>query len=68
MIGLEIAGFGKCDNKECFANVDRRCRILHTADFHGKDCPFFKSKLSFVNDSKAHSNKGNGAKNGNESN
>lgn len=40
----EIAGFGKCDNKECFANVDRRCRVLHNSDFHGKDCPFFKPK------------------------
>lgn len=42
----DIAGFGVCNNnhEDCFAYMRGRCRILHDADFHGKDCHFYKEK------------------------
>ena len=34
----------KCKQRNCKYNYDRRCTILNSSNFKGKECPFFKEK------------------------
>jgi hypothetical protein len=34
----------KCKQKNCEHNINGRCKILRTADFNGRECPFFREK------------------------
>ena len=37
-----------CNNRECFAQEDGKCRALVDTDFSGKPCPFFKTNAQLA--------------------
>ena len=39
-----MAKMARCDNKECFAYADGRCRSLSNNNFGNRACSFFKNK------------------------
>lgn len=40
----------KCKRPECKYHYNRRCTILNSSNFKGRECPFFKEKENKDND------------------
>ena len=41
-----------CIKKNCFGNMDGRCRVLNDNDFKGRPCPFFKTHAQIKSENK----------------